>query len=67
MVGIDEHGVDLHGYHLYAAQTKVPLIVRLEGTRVKEGKEILAKSGLKLEQADSLWEAAQKAVAAAKR
>jgi succinyl-CoA synthetase beta subunit len=46
---------------------KVPLIVRLEGTRVEEGREILAKSGLKLEQADSLWEAAQKAVAAAKR
>ena len=48
-------------------QIKVPLIVRLEGTRVKEGKEILAKSSLKLEQADSLWEAAQKAVAAAKK
>ncbi|MBI5744333.1 MAG: ADP-forming succinate--CoA ligase subunit beta [Elusimicrobia bacterium] len=46
---------------------KVPLIVRLEGTNVKEGKAILARSGLKLEQADSLWEAAQKAVAAAKR
>jgi len=46
---------------------KVPLIVRLEGTNVKEGKAILAKSGLKLEQADSLWEAAQKAVAAAKK
>ena len=45
---------------------KVPLIVRLEGTNVKEGREILAKSGLKLEQADSLWEAAQKAVKAAK-
>lgn len=45
----------------------VPLIVRLEGTCVKEGKEILAKSGLKLEQADSLWEAAQKAVAAVKQ
>jgi len=44
----------------------IPLIVRLEGTNVKEGREILAKSGLKLEQADSLWEAAQKAVAAAK-
>ncbi|MEK7721451.1 MAG: ADP-forming succinate--CoA ligase subunit beta [Elusimicrobiota bacterium] len=44
----------------------VPLIVRLEGTRVKEGREILAGSGLKLEQAASLWEAAQKAVAAAK-
>ncbi|OIO00243.1 MAG: ADP-forming succinate--CoA ligase subunit beta [Elusimicrobia bacterium CG_4_10_14_0_2_um_filter_56_8] len=44
----------------------IPLIVRLEGTNVKEGREILAKSGLKLEQASSLWEAAQKAVAAAK-
>ena len=46
---------------------KVPLIVRLEGTNVKEGKAILAKSGIKIEQADSLWEAAQKAVAAARR
>ena len=40
----------------------VPLIVRLEGTRVKEGKQILSDSGIKIEQADSLWEAAQKAV-----
>lgn len=44
----------------------IPLIVRLEGTRVKEGREILAASGLKIEQADSLWEAAQKAVASVK-
>jgi succinyl-CoA synthetase beta subunit len=44
----------------------VPLIVRLEGTNVKEGRAILAKSGLKLEQAGSLWEAAQKAVKAAR-
>ena len=43
----------------------VPLIVRLEGTNVKEGKAILKNSGIKLEQADSLWEAAQKAVKAA--
>ena len=44
----------------------VPLIVRLEGTNVKEGREILAKSGIKIEQAGSLWEAAQKAVKAAR-
>ena len=44
---------------------KVPLVVRLEGTNVKEGKELLAKSGLKLTQADGLWDGAQKAVAAA--
>jgi hypothetical protein len=29
--GFGEHGVELHGYHLYAAQTKVPLIVRVPG------------------------------------
>ncbi len=27
--GFGEHGIDLHGYHLYAAQTKVPLIIRV--------------------------------------
>jgi len=47
------------------ARLHVPLIVRLEGTNVKEGKAILKDSGIKLEQADSLWEAAQKAVKAA--
>lgn len=40
----------------------VPLVVRLEGTRVKEGKEILEKSGLQIHQANSAWEAAQIAV-----
>ena len=29
--GFGEHGVELHGYHLYAAQTKVPLIIRVPG------------------------------------
>lgn len=29
--GFGEHGIELHGYHLYAAQTKVPLIVRAPG------------------------------------
>jgi choline-sulfatase len=29
--GFGEHGVRLHGYHLYAAQTKVPIIVRVPG------------------------------------
>lgn len=44
----------------------VPLVIRLEGTNVKEGKAILKDSGIKLDTADSLWEAAQKAVQAAK-
>ncbi|MBI3297744.1 MAG: ADP-forming succinate--CoA ligase subunit beta [Elusimicrobia bacterium] len=43
----------------------VPLVVRLEGTNVKEGRALLQKSGLKMTVADSLWDAAQKAVAAA--
>ena len=29
--GFGEHGIELHGYHLYAAQTKVPLIIRVPG------------------------------------
>jgi arylsulfatase A-like enzyme len=29
--GFGEHGVFEHGYHLYAAQTKVPMIVRVPG------------------------------------
>ena len=40
----------------------VPLVVRLEGTNVEEGKKILADSGLTLVPADSLAEAAQKVV-----
>ncbi len=40
----------------------VPLVVRLEGTRVREGKDILAESGIKIHQADSAWEAAKLAV-----
>ena len=42
----------------------VPLVVRLEGTNVELGKEILADSGLNLIAADGLSEAAQKAVQA---
>ncbi len=29
--GFGEHGIDLHGYHLYAAQTAVPMIVKVPG------------------------------------
>ncbi len=41
---------------------KVPLVVRLQGTNAEEGRKVLAESGLKLEVADDLWEAAQKIV-----
>lgn len=43
----------------------VPLVVRLEGTNVEQGKKILAASGLKITPADGLTDAAKKAVAAA--
>ncbi|MFC3691243.1 malate--CoA ligase subunit beta [Chenggangzhangella methanolivorans] len=43
---------------------KVPLIVRLAGTNVEAGKKILSESGLDLITADTLSEAASKAVAA---
>ncbi len=41
----------------------VPLVVRLEGTNVKQGKDILAKSGLPIIPADDLGDAARKIVA----
>jgi len=40
----------------------VPLVVRLQGTNADEGRMLLAGSGLKLEVANDLWEAAQKIV-----
>jgi succinyl-CoA synthetase beta subunit len=43
----------------------VPLVVRLEGTLVEEGKKLLAESGVKLITADDLTDAAKKVVAAA--
>ncbi len=43
---------------------EVPLVVRLEGTNVEKGREILAQSGLDLITASSLDEAAEKAVKA---
>ena len=44
----------------------VPLVVRLEGTNVEQGKEIMAKSGLAIISADNLADAAEKVVAAVK-
>ena len=44
----------------------VPLVVRLEGTNVALGKEIMAKSGLPIISADNLADAAEKVVRAVK-
>ncbi len=43
---------------------KIPLIVRLSGTNVAEGRRIIAESGLPIITADTLAEAAEKAVQA---
>lgn len=48
-----------------AAKLTAPLVVRLAGTHVKQGGEILRRSGLPIQTADDLADAAQKAVAAA--
>jgi succinyl-CoA synthetase beta subunit len=45
---------------------RVPLVVRLEGTNVALGKEIIAKSNLNVTSGDNLDDAAQKIVKAVK-
>ena len=45
---------------------QIPVVVRLEGTNVEEGKKILAESGLNLIVAEGLDDAAKKIVAATK-
>jgi succinyl-CoA synthetase beta subunit len=49
-----------------AVGLKVPLVVRMKGTNEALGKEILAKSGLPIIAADTMAEAAERVVAAAK-
>jgi succinyl-CoA synthetase beta subunit len=41
---------------------KIPLVVRMEGTNVEEGRRILAESGLKLTVGDGMKDAAEKVV-----
>ena len=48
-------------------EIRVPLIVRMEGTNVEQGKKMLAESGLNITIANSLAEAAQKVVEASKQ
>jgi len=43
---------------------KIPLVVRLAGTNVEAGREIIKNSGLPIITADSLADAADKVVAA---
>jgi len=43
-------------------EMKLPMVVRLQGTNVEEGRRMLRESGLRFTVADGLYEAAQKAV-----
>jgi len=45
---------------------KIPVVVRLEGTHVEQGRELLKQSGLAILAAESLTEAARQAAAAVK-
>jgi succinyl-CoA synthetase beta subunit len=47
------------------AHIKVPVVVRLEGTNVEQGRAMLEQSGLNIEASDDLTEAARKVVALA--
>jgi succinyl-CoA synthetase beta subunit len=45
-----------------ALGTKIPVVIRLEGTNVEQGKRILAESGLAFSSADGMKEAAERIV-----
>jgi succinyl-CoA synthetase beta subunit len=49
----------------HGLNVKVPIVVRLQGTNVDEGRRILAESGLELQPADTMADAAAAVVAAA--
>lgn len=44
---------------------KIPIVVRLEGTNVEEGRKLLKESGLNFESAVDMWDGAKKAIALA--
>ena len=65
--GIMKCDVIANGILIAAEQVgvKVPLVVRLEGTNVEQGRKILAESQLSIITADSMADAGQKVVKAA--
>ncbi|PIZ30505.1 MAG: ADP-forming succinate--CoA ligase subunit beta [Alphaproteobacteria bacterium CG_4_10_14_0_8_um_filter_53_9] len=67
--GIMKCDIIANGVVAAARQLKldVPLVVRLEGTNVDLGKKILAESGLPIESADDLADAAKKIIAATQK
>jgi succinyl-CoA synthetase beta subunit len=67
--GIMDCNVIANGIIAAAKETglSIPLVVRLEGNNVEEGKKTLAQSGLTITSASDLADAAQKIVAAVKQ
>jgi succinyl-CoA synthetase beta subunit len=45
---------------------RVPIVIRMEGTNVEQGKQMLRESGLNFQTADDMRDGAEKVVAAAK-
>ncbi|MEO7540019.1 MAG: succinate--CoA ligase subunit beta, partial [Pyrinomonadaceae bacterium] len=43
----------------------IPIVARLEGTNVEEGRRVLRESGVNIQTADGMRDAAEKVVAAA--
>lgn len=50
-----------------ATQLKLPLVVRLQGTNADQGRKLLQESGLSIETAETIDEAAEKVVSAARK
>ena len=48
-------------------ELSVPIVVRMEGTNVEEGKKILAESGMNFVNAEDMWDGARKAVELAQK
>ena len=48
-----------------AGSVTVPIVIRMEGTNVEEGKRLLEESGLKFTTADSMGDAAERVVSLA--
>ena len=46
---------------------KVPVVVRLEGTNVDEGRRLLSEAGMSFKLADGMLDAAQQVVALARK
>jgi len=52
-------------HYISNGQHRVPVVIRMEGTNVEEGKKIIAESGFNFQVADGMKDAAEKVVKAA--